>query len=133
MIKYILILSIGLSASCEASKQIQTVEVQELVIDEVAPEAAVVYEVNEISSDRPMREEDMIGIQGTVRINDKGCPVYIEMIEGDLFSLVYPVNLGEKFKVDGKKIVFSFLPSRAQSVEGCEVKRVVSVSEVKEI
>jgi len=123
MIKFILIASIGLIASCGASKETETAEVQELVIDEV----------NEISAERPMREEDMVSIEGTVRINDKGCPVYIEMIEGDLFSLVYPVNLEEEFKIEGKKIVFSFLPSRAQSVEGCEVKRVISVSEVKEI
>ena len=128
MIKYLLIACIGFVASCGTSKETKLTEVEAVVVEEVE-----VDEVNKISTERPMREEDIISIEGTVRINEKGCPVYIEMIEGDLFSLVYPVNLENKFKVDGKKIVFNFLPSRAPSVEGCEVKRVISVSEVKEI
>ncbi len=125
MWKFIVVLGIGLFTSCGSSQNAsenlsdQTTKVEEA-------------EENVMSSERPLREEDLINVEGTVRVNDKGCPFYIEMIEGDLFSLVYPVNLEDKYKVDGKKLIFNFIPSRAQSVEGCEAQRVITLLDVKE-
>jgi hypothetical protein len=126
MLKLVLIASIGILTSCVSFKERKTEkEAKNTQVEEVIQENS-----NVLSEQRPMREEDMIDIIGTVRMNKNGCPVLIEMVEGDLYSEVYPVNLEDEFKVDGKKIVFSYLPSRAKSVEGCNAERVIAVSNV---
>ncbi|MDG2464922.1 MAG: hypothetical protein P8M61_07520 [Crocinitomicaceae bacterium] len=80
---------------------------------------------------RPASEEDMMGIQGTVRLNKPGCPVQIEMINGDLYSTAYPVNLDKQYHKEGLLIKFNFAPSRAPSPESCTADAVISVSEVE--
>ena len=127
MLKLILIAGIGLMASCGAMKERKL----EKEAEKAQSEAVVEETPNVISAERPMREEDIIEVEGVVRINNNGCPVLIEMIEGDLFSLAYPVNLDNKYKVDGKKISFQYTISRAQSVQGCGADKVIAVSNVK--
>ena len=80
---------------------------------------------------RPASEEDMMGIQGTVRLNKSGCPVQIEMINADLYSTAYPVNLDKQYHKEGLLIKFNFAPSRAPSPESCTADAVISVSEVE--
>jgi hypothetical protein len=126
MFKLIVIVGIGILTSCatckksKIEKETPTKSVAEMISEESV-------EINQV---RPMREEDMVDITGIVRINKEGCPVLIEMIEGDLYSLVYPVNLEDKFKVNGMKIGFSYLPSRAPMLEGCAAEKVIAVSDV---
>lgn len=126
MLKYIVIVGIGILTSCATCKERKL----EKESEKAATEETIEENPNVISSERPLREEDMIDIEGIVRINKTGCPVLIEMVEGDLYSVVYPVNLDEKFKVEGTKIKFSFTPSKAQMIEGCKADRVISVSNV---
>jgi hypothetical protein len=127
MLKYILIVSIGILTSCGASKERkQAKEAESAKVEEVVKD-----QTDEISEQRPMTEEEMVLIVGTVRIKKDGCPVLIEMQEGDLYSVVYPVNLEDKFKVDGKVIEFEYLLSRAQMIEGCKAERVIAVSNVR--
>ncbi|MFA7272822.1 MAG: hypothetical protein WC044_03085 [Crocinitomicaceae bacterium] len=80
---------------------------------------------------RPISEDAMIGIEGIVRVNKNGCPVLIEMVEGDLFSIVYPVNLAVQFQVDGLKIGFTYTLNSAMLVDGCQADKIISVTDVK--
>jgi hypothetical protein len=123
MLKFILIASIGILTSCATCKERKL----EKEAEKATVEETVKENPNVMSSERPMREEDMIDIEGTVRINKDGCPVLIEMVEGDLYSVAYPVNLEDEFKVDGLVIKFAFLPSKA---DGCKAERVISLTEV---
>ena len=71
-------------------------------------------------------------LNGIVYVSIKGCSVLIEtVIEGETLRL-YPVNLDEKFKSDGIRIMFNYSPSRAMQPEGCTlIDRVVSVENVE--
>lgn len=106
--KYIFIVAISLSLfACQTTKEVsQLAEVEQTAADEK--------------------------ISGVVRAMYKGCSPLIETtIDGELVKL-YPVNLSEKFQVDGLKIKFNYLPSRAQQPESCTlITRVVSVENVE--
>ncbi len=120
---------VALLTSCASTKEQPTTE--------TTPNKTVVAPVGSEKEDadpveaRPAREEDMMGIQGTVRLNTPGCPVMIEVINGDLFSTAYPVNLDRQYHKEGLKIKFDFAPSRAPSPESCTADKVISVSNVE--
>jgi hypothetical protein len=130
MIKVILISSLAVLVSCasmkekRAAKQAAKAPVEQ-VVTEVANENALP------TQERPMSEEDMMDMQGTVRLNRPGCPVSIDMIKGDLFTTLYPVNLDRQYYKEGLKIKFNYAPSRAPSPESCTADMVVAVSEVQ--
>lgn len=130
MIKVILISSLAILASCasmkerKAAKKAANAPVEQVVVEVVNENAPPVQE-------RPMREEDMMDMQGTVRLNRPGCPVSIDMVKGDLFTTLYPVNLDRQYYKEGLKIKFSYAPSRAASPESCTADMVVSVSDVE--
>ncbi|TNF49694.1 MAG: hypothetical protein EP305_02135 [Bacteroidetes bacterium] len=71
-------------------------------------------------------------VTGVVYVNLKGCPVLILVDSGTDQKRLYPVNLPEEFKVDGTKISFNYVPSRAMQPEGCTlIDMVVSVENVQ--
>ncbi len=82
---------------------------------------------------RPMSEADIKLIEGTVHVSDEGCPLYIDVIEGDLFFKAYPVNLPTQFQREGLKIKFAYSVSRAPQPEGCTVDKTISVVNTERI
>ena len=128
MVRVIFISSLIVLASCANMKDRKTEE-----MSTKAPTSVVSGSEEENAApteSRPAREEDMMGIQGTIRLNKPGCPVQIEMTNGDLFSTAYPVNLDKQYHKEGLLIKFNFAPSRAPSPESCTADMVISVSEV---
>lgn len=77
-------------------------------------------------------EQDKM-LTGTVRVSDRGCPLFLEVYENGKLITMYPVNLDEKLKIDGTRIKFSYIPSRAMQPEKCLVDKVVSLVEVIEL
>ena len=69
-------------------------------------------------------------IVGTVHVSDSGCPLYIDAINGDKKSKMYPVNLNENLKKEGMRIKFSYALSRAPHPAECDAEQVVTVSDV---
>jgi len=71
---------------------------------------------------------------GIVRTQYKGCPALIEITEDGQMVKLYPVNLEESFKVDGLKIFFTYIPSKAQQPESCTlINKVVAVENVSKV
>ena len=77
--------------------------------------------------ERPMSENDIVLLEAVVHVSDKDCPLYVDVVEGDLFFKAYPVNLPDELKVEGLKIKFAYALSRAPQPEGCKVDKVISV------
>lgn len=125
MIKILLVSSLAVLVSCAAWKE-RKAEKQAVKapVEQVEKEAAVVNE-------RPMNEDDMVDIEGVVRLDRPGCPVSIDMTKGDLFMTLYPVNLDRQYVKEGLKIKFNYTPSRAASPESCTADMVVSISDVE--
>jgi hypothetical protein len=71
-------------------------------------------------------------VSGVVYVSLKGCPVLIIVDSGADQKRLYPVNLPQEFKVDGTKILFNYIPSRAMQPDGCTlIDMVVSVENVQ--
>ena len=68
-------------------------------------------------------------VLGIVHTPAEGCPYYIETTSGKSLTL-YPVNLIEKYQVEGLLLKFDYTLSRAQQPEGCKVDMVVYFDEV---
>lgn len=78
----------------------------------------------------PVAMEDT-RLVGKVRIGERdGCPFYLETYEDGRSLTMYPVNLDDKFKIEGVKIKFDYTPSRAMQPENCSVDKVVSLNNV---
>ncbi|MFM7661708.1 MAG: hypothetical protein ACKO6A_03510 [Bacteroidota bacterium] len=76
--------------------------------------------------------------EGIVYLSQNGCPYFIEITESsiagiDVGNKIYPVQLNEKFKQNGLKIIFDALISRAPSPSDCMVNNVVVLSDIKVI
>ena len=73
-------------------------------------------------------------IHGTVHLTDNPCKMYIEadVSKGEI-KRFYPVNLDEKFHIEGMEINFSYNLSRAMQPEGCYVDNVVSINMAEEV
>ncbi len=58
---------------------------------------------------------------GKVRVSKEGegCPLYIEAYRNGEMFLVYPLNLIEKYKLDGLKIKFTLTESKAPLPDNC--------------
>jgi hypothetical protein len=104
--KFILIFSV-LSAifSCSAVKETP-----------VNPEKVVNVIEDKVDE---LNEPEMI--VGKVRVSKEatGCQIFIEAFRNGEMFLLYPINLTEKYKVDGIKIKFSFTESKAPLPENC--------------
>ncbi len=92
--------------------------------------ANTVNETSENVEDASDTMNDNFRIVGTVHTIDKGCGVYIDAKLEDRSVKMYPVNLDEKFSVEGMFIRFTYAPSRAMQPSGCKCDRVVSLSDV---
>lgn len=69
-------------------------------------------------------------IIGYVKL-DKVCDVYIDAeIEPGIKKRLYPINLDEKFKIDGILIKFDYNFSRAAAPGGCDCDYTISVHDV---
>lgn len=58
-------------------------------------------------------------VLGTVHVSDTGCPVYIEAVTETGKLKMYPVNLEDKFKVEGLRLKFNYNPVKVSQPEGC--------------
>lgn len=68
---------------------------------------------------------------GIVHISEEGCPVEIEakMNSGEMMAL-YPIDLEDKYKVEGMRIRFTYAASKAPQPAGCSAKMTISLSDV---
>lgn len=87
------------------------------------------------SSNEVMQDEDQSPDQdvannsiGKVVLSDEGCQLKL-VLENDE-ACYYPVNLDDKFKVDGAYLQFQKYPSRAPLPSGCESCRTIQVANV---
>lgn len=69
---------------------------------------------------------------GTVR-NTDDCGFYIEVFVGDLAHSYYPVNLDEKYKVDGMRLKFAWKAAKAKPPKDCPNFEPIEVSDVTAI
>jgi hypothetical protein len=58
---------------------------------------------------------------GKVRVSSEGegCPLYIEAYRNGEMFLLYPLNLIEKYRIDGLKIKFTYTESKAPLPDNC--------------
>ncbi len=77
-------------------------------------------------------EEKVVLVQGKVRSFD-GCGFVIEIVEDYQVYNLYPVNLPIEFQQKNIKIEFSYRESRAMMPQGCNVNKVVTVENVKQL
>lgn len=69
-------------------------------------------------------------IIGTVHTSETECPVFIEAIEkGDTFTL-YPINLDDRFKVDGMRLKFAYHAVKAPQPSTCNTNIAAELSDV---
>ncbi len=83
--------------------------------------------------DEKIENSNNARITGTVHVSDSDCMLFIDAQmskEGSNTIKMYPVNLADKFKVEGMYIKFSYASSRAKQPDGCGDVKVVSVSDV---
>lgn len=61
-------------------------------------------------------------IIGKVRVSKEGegCPVLIEAYRNGEMFILYPLNLIERYKLDGMKIKFTYTPSKAPLPANCQ-------------
>lgn len=73
-------------------------------------------------------------VTGTIKVSNSGCSPIIEVQEAGDIVKMYPVNLDESLRINGVKIKFNYLPSRAQQPESCTFElKVVSIENVEVI
>lgn len=66
---------------------------------------------------------------GKVILSKEGCQLKL-ILENEENNCYYPVNLDEKFKVDGAYLQFQKYPSRAPLPKACESCRTIQVENV---
>jgi hypothetical protein len=71
-----------------------------------------------------LQENELIG---TVHVGDSECPVVISTKENGADKRYYPANIADSLKVDGRKIIFTFSPSRAPQPAGCDVDMTIAL------
>ncbi len=130
MNKLFFVSGLALLMSCAVCKERKAAK-QAAQVTETKKEVQVAVEEEKKSSFRPATEEDMIKIEGLVRLDRPGCPVSIDMTVGDLFYTVYPVNLDKQYHKEGLKLKFSYVPSRAPSPESCTADMVVALDNIE--
>ena len=90
----------------------------------------VVSNDNGANVEQVTKEGMLVGI---VRMNPKGCPLYLDVNENGEAITMYPVNLDEKYKKDGIRLEFTYTPSRAMQPENCNVTKVVALDNVTQL
>jgi len=73
---------------------------------------------------KSLQENELIG---TVHVGNSECPVVISTKENGADKRYYPVNIADSLKVDGRKIIFTFSPSRAPQPAGCDVDMTIAL------
>ena len=86
----------------------------------------------ESTSSTTEEEAEVLHITGTVKLSPE-CGTTIRMIQGDVMKYYHPVNIPEKFIVDGLKLEMDGKVVMAKMPAGCEYLVPVSVSNVKEV
>ncbi|MBI1836759.1 MAG: hypothetical protein HYR91_05785 [Flavobacteriia bacterium] len=81
-------------------------------------------ETVEVTPSEPLR------IVGTIHLQKNGCPILIEANDNGLTKQFYPINLDEKYKVEGAQIRFFYELSRAPQPADCKCEKVVSLYDV---
>jgi hypothetical protein len=69
---------------------------------------------------------------GKVVLSQEGCAFSL-ILEDEDDVCYYPVNLDEKFRVDGVILQFQKFPSRAPLPAGCESCRTIQVEQVEQL
>ena len=96
---------------------------------------------NVVSNDEPTEEtvsstsggdDEVLVLEGTVKLSPE-CGATIRVIQGDVMKYYHPVNLPEKYTVEGMKLHMDAKEVMAKMPAGCEHLVPVSVSNVKEV
>lgn len=114
-----LLSSLFLFFACGSQKEVATNSVNETK-----------EEVEEVVEETEEALNNNFRIVGTVHTTDKGCGVYIDAKMEDTSVKMYPVNLDEKYQVEGMFIRFTYALSRAMQPSECDCSKVVSLSDV---
>ena len=77
-------------------------------------------------------EDEVLTIEGTVKLSPE-CGTTIRVIQGDVMKYYHPVNLPERYIVDGMKLQMDAKEVMAKMPAGCEYLVPVTVSNVKEV
>jgi hypothetical protein len=126
--KYTLMLSLIIGfLSCGTSKSTDSDEVV------TVQEEPMYVETLEYEGRPQFENEVLIEMQATVRLKEEGCPVLLEVVDGDLYFTAYPVNLAPEFQVEGMKISLGIRPSKAPTPAGCNADKIVSVHQVNKL
>lgn len=81
---------------------------------------------------RPQREGEVMNeAWATVHIKVEGCPIQLDVVEGDLFFEAYPVNLDHEYWKEGLKVKFSYQASKAPIPEACVVQKAIILKDVE--
>lgn len=59
-------------------------------------------------------------VVGLVHISETGCPFFIEALTEDGTLKMYPINLDDKFKVNGLKLKFEYHVVKASQPAECD-------------
>lgn len=69
-------------------------------------------------------------VVGYVKLQNQGCDVLLEVdLKGEK-TLMYPVNLEDKFKKEGLKLMFQYLPSKKAIPLDCKANICIVMSDV---
>lgn len=77
-------------------------------------------------------EEEVLTIEGIVRLSPE-CGTTIRVVQGDVMKYYHPMNLPEKYIVEGMKLRMDAKEVMAKMPAGCEHLVPVTVSNVKEV
>ena len=80
-----------------------------------------------------LEESASIITLGTVHLQSKGCDVIIEVEENGVKKTLMPFGIEEKFKIEGLRLKFVYILSRAPQPKDCTCDHVVILSDVSAV
>jgi len=80
-----------------------------------------------------LEESATIKTLGTVHLQSQGCDVVIEVEENGVKKIFFPFGIEEKFKVEGLRLKFVYILSRAPQPKDCTCDHVVVLSDVSAV
>jgi len=74
--------------------------------------------------------EKHLRVVGTVVLGDEPCGVTINAVDKDQQFVIMPLNLDDKFKIDGMKLRFNYIEVERPKSNKCKSVKAVMLEEV---
>lgn len=74
--------------------------------------------------------EKQLRVVGTVVLGNDPCPILIRAYHSGTEFMIVPLNLEEKFRVDGMKLRFDFIEAENPKTNKCSKGKTVTLEEV---